>query len=326
MAYSVRQIKEEDLEIIMNWRMSEGVTRYMNTNPRLTLEGQKKWFEKISRDKTVRNWIIEVDGVPAGLINIVDIDTKTGTASWGYYVGEEKLRSLKLAISLEMSLYDYCFDVLGLKRVLCQTFKLNEGVWKLHLACGCTLDMEEEGGVEKEGVSYDIIHVSMSSDTWNSIRDKKKYDHINFDIFGDKIYGIKLHHTGVAVADISAAVKEYEGLGWIQDSEPVFDEVRNISIVFMKSEDGNQMIELVHPESDKSPVSGILKSGKNLTEPYHFCYSVNNIDKVIKILRKRHYVLVDDAKEAAALENRKVAFLLKREGGLIEIMEENCES
>jgi len=48
-----RQIKEEDLEMIMNWRMMPEITRYMNSDPVLTLEGQKKWFKKIRESERI---------------------------------------------------------------------------------------------------------------------------------------------------------------------------------------------------------------------------------------------------------------------------------
>ena len=41
MSVTLRKIRESDLETIMNWRMDPEITRYMNTDPRLTLEGQK---------------------------------------------------------------------------------------------------------------------------------------------------------------------------------------------------------------------------------------------------------------------------------------------
>ena len=104
MATTLRLITENDLEMIMNWRMSESVSHFMNTNPKLTIEGQKKWFASLEKNDNVRNWLIEVDGVPAGMINLADIDWENGNSSWGYYIGEERLRSLRLAVSLEMSL------------------------------------------------------------------------------------------------------------------------------------------------------------------------------------------------------------------------------
>ena len=183
MTTALRAITENDLEMIMNWRMSESVTRYMNTNPHLTLEGQKKWFAAVTKNNNVRNWLISVDGVPAGLINLNGIDWKKGATSWGYYIGEEKLRSLRLAVSLEMSLYDYCFDVLGFNEVHNEVFKLNEGVWKLHLACGCKIVREVAGEIEKEGIRYDMVHLSITRDEWFALRPGKKYEKIDYDVF-----------------------------------------------------------------------------------------------------------------------------------------------
>lgn len=182
MGFTVRKIFEDDLEMIMNWRMSETVTKYMNTNPRLTLEGQKNWLASMEKTDKTRNWIIEVDHVPAGLINLADIDWDKGVTSWGYYIGEEALRSLRLAVSLEMSLYDYCFDVLGFSEVHNEVFKLNQGVWKLHEACGCKIVKEVPGEIEKEGVLYDIVHLSIQKEEWLKMRENKKYDKINYDV------------------------------------------------------------------------------------------------------------------------------------------------
>lgn len=42
MSVTLRKVTEGDLEQIMRWRMDPEITRYMNTDPKLTLEGQKK--------------------------------------------------------------------------------------------------------------------------------------------------------------------------------------------------------------------------------------------------------------------------------------------
>ncbi len=179
---TLRPIEERDLEIIMNWRMDKEITRFMNTDPVLTLEGQKKWFVAQETRKDVRYWMIEVDGVPAGVINLAEIDWEKKSCSWGYYIGEKKCRSLKLALSLEMSLYDYIFDVLGLKELYGGVFSLNVGVIKLHLACGSSILREAKGEVVKNGISYDITYLGITADTWHAIRPQKKYEKINFDV------------------------------------------------------------------------------------------------------------------------------------------------
>ena len=49
MSVTLRKVTEGDLEQIMRWRMDPEITRYMNTDPKLTLEGQKKCLPKCSR-------------------------------------------------------------------------------------------------------------------------------------------------------------------------------------------------------------------------------------------------------------------------------------
>ena len=322
LATTLRMITENDLEMIMHWRMSESVTRFLNTNPKLTLEGQRKWFASLEKNDRARHWIIEVDGVPAGLINLINVDWENGNTSWGYYIGEEKLRSLRLAISLEMSLYDYCFDILGFKEVHNEVFKLNEGVWKLHMACGNRVVEEVKGEVEKEGILYDIVHLSIERDEWFELRQNKKYEKINFDLFQDKIGGMKKHHLGMAVADINKSIVSLRGLGWKWDGKIIEDTSRNVYLAFLTRYDTGEMLELVSPINERSPVSHTLNMMKNVAAPYHICYEIEDIDKTINIMKGRKYTLTEKPKKAVAFGNRRVAFMLSRDSGLIELLEE----
>ena len=69
MSVTLRKVAEGVLEQIMRWRMDPEITRYMNTDPKLTLEGQKKWFAKVQLDPDVSYWFFELDGTAAGVIN-----------------------------------------------------------------------------------------------------------------------------------------------------------------------------------------------------------------------------------------------------------------
>ena len=183
MVVMLRKIQDSDLKLILDWRTSEAVTRYMNTNPKLTLEGQRNWLASLESNSNARHWLIEVNGTPAGLINLIDIDWENKNTSWGYYIGELKLRSFPLAISLEASLYDYCFDVLNFNEVHNEVFKLNDGVVKLHTLLGNKIIKIGKDEVEKEGVKYDIVHLSIEKEEWLSLRGKISYEKIDFNIF-----------------------------------------------------------------------------------------------------------------------------------------------
>lgn len=180
MAVIVREIRSDDLEQIMEWRMDPDITKFMNTNPKLTIEGQKKWFEKIKTDDSVQYWIIEKDGKPVGVINLAEIDMERRRTSWGYYVGDKEARSFKMALALEMSLYDYVFDVLGLDELYGTVLSINAGVIRLHRLCGSRVISEVKGEIEKDGVKYDNTHMSITRKEWNEIRASMKYEKIDF--------------------------------------------------------------------------------------------------------------------------------------------------
>lgn len=180
MSVTLRDIREDDLEQIMEWRMAEDITRYMNTNPKLTLEGQKKWLASVQGNRDVRYWLIEVDGEPAGVLNLTGLLKEDGNLGWAYYVGEKRLRSLKTALALEMSMYDHALITLGKNAVYSDVFTLNAGVIQLHKLCGCEVVEEVRNAVEKEGVWYDVTYMRMTAENWTALRANKKYEKIIF--------------------------------------------------------------------------------------------------------------------------------------------------
>lgn len=180
MGIKLRTIRDDDLEMIMNWRMRPDITKFMNTNPKLTLEGQRRWLSSISKNENVKYWMIEIDGFAAGVINLADIDWKNRTASWGYYIGEKRLRSFNVALSLEMSLYDYVFEELNFTELHNEVLSLNKGVIKIHCLCGSRIVNEVKGEVIKEGVSYDVTHISITAEDWKNIKPSKEYEKVSF--------------------------------------------------------------------------------------------------------------------------------------------------
>ncbi|MCM1111681.1 MAG: GNAT family N-acetyltransferase [Muribaculum sp.] len=180
MSVALRDIREDDLEKIMNWRMDEEITRYMNTNPRLTLEGQREWLAGIRHNPDVRYWLIQVDGEGAGVINLTGLCREDGVLGWAYYVGVKRLRSIRTALSLERSMYDYALLELGKEAVVSDVFTLNDGVVRLHKMCGCEVTEERARAVCKEGVFYDVTYLRMTRERWAEIREGMRYEKIAF--------------------------------------------------------------------------------------------------------------------------------------------------
>lgn len=176
---SLRPIEYSDLEMIMNWRMDPEITRFMNTDPVLTMKGQKIWLENIRKNSDVRYDLIEIDGELSGVLNVSGLNNTEGILEWGYYIGNKEKRSFITAISLELSLYEYWFAK-GIREIGGFVFRNNKGVIKLHKLCGCVEIPEKNKIVEKNGKEFESVYLSITREKWLSIKDKMRYIKVKF--------------------------------------------------------------------------------------------------------------------------------------------------
>ena len=174
-------LRESDLERVMDWRMRSYITKYMNTDPKLTLDGQRRWFRRITEDDSQMHWIVRLDDRPIGLLNLMNIDRTNLHCSWGYYIAEREYRSLKLAMYLEWNLYDYVFDELKLHKLCNETFVENEQVVKLHQLCGSREDGVMRQHIFKNGRFYDVSIGSIIADEWSERRKHVVYEKFSFE-------------------------------------------------------------------------------------------------------------------------------------------------
>ena len=71
---------------------------------------------------------MEVDGVPAGFVSLVNIDPLNQRIHIGVYIAEKAKRSLRLTLDLQWNLYRYSFDVLQMYKVCEEVFAENKAV------------------------------------------------------------------------------------------------------------------------------------------------------------------------------------------------------
>ncbi len=171
-----RKIKETDLLMIMNWRMMPEVTKYMYTDPKLDIENQRIWYDHILEDNTCKYWIIQVDGVDIGIINLVDIDKRNKRCSWAYYIADISFRGRGLARILEYNIYDYVFEKLKLNKLWCEVFAFNEKVIANHKKYGSEIEGILKEHIYKNGEFFDIVRMGIIKDKWSNIKNEIQYE------------------------------------------------------------------------------------------------------------------------------------------------------
>lgn len=130
---------------------------------------------------------------------------------------------------------------------------------------------------------------------------------------------IKIHHLGYLVKNILKAKNVFIDMGFQLKKNIILDDVRNAYICFL---DGNgTLIELIQPTIE-SPIYALLKKYQNT--PYHICYEVEDIFKEIQNLEEKGFFLFRETEIAPAISsNAKVAFLIHRDVGMIELLQDN---
>ena len=184
-----RKIREEDLRMIMDWRMMPEITQYLSSNPKLTMEGQHKWFENIKKDeengltdeRKSYYWVLEVDGVPSGLVSLVNADYRANKIETGAYVAVKEKRSIRLAVDIQWNLYEYAFDVLKMHKVCEEVFEDNKAVNRILDMCGSKREGILRDHVYKEEKFYNVVVRGMLKDEWDSIKKNLSYNKFEFE-------------------------------------------------------------------------------------------------------------------------------------------------
>lgn len=184
MTAKLRKVTEHDLEQIMVWRMAEEVTKYMYTDPVLTIEDQRKWFKRINENIDVEKyWIIELkNGTPVGLMSVNHIDKRNQQASWAYYLGSIEARGKGLGRILECNMYDYAFDTLNLHKLWCEVFQFNENVIGMHQKFGSKIEGTFIDHIYKNGEYHNVVRMGILSHEWKELKPHTPYEKITIEI------------------------------------------------------------------------------------------------------------------------------------------------
>lgn len=130
---------------------------------------------------------------------------------------------------------------------------------------------------------------------------------------------MKIHHIGYLVENMTAAIRTFEELSYAKTADGIiYDPARDVALCFLKN--GEYQIELVSPKSKNCVIYNILKKVGN--SPYHICYEVGDLDGKVKELRSKGYLPIQMPQAAVGIENRRVAFLVNKDIGMIELVEE----
>lgn len=134
-------VEASHLELLRAWRNDPAISQFMLSDDKISEEQQLAWFKKIQRDNAQRHFVIYYKGNPIGSANIKACGVNVSLAQAkviepGLYIGEEKYRHNILAFSPTLVLNDYCFDVLGVEKLIAVVKANNQAALKYNQQLG----------------------------------------------------------------------------------------------------------------------------------------------------------------------------------------------
>jgi len=185
-----RKIKENDLEMILNWRTMPEVSAYMYTDFEPDMERQREWFKQINNDPTRMDWIITVDDEDVGLASLVRIDRVNKRCEWAYYLGSPNVRGKGVGKNVELNILEYVFETLGLNKLCCEVFVSNDKVIRIHEKYGSVVEGTRREQVYKNGAFHDIVEMGILRENWgNNIKGQIEHFQARFEPLAKEVVG-----------------------------------------------------------------------------------------------------------------------------------------
>lgn len=129
----------------------------------------------------------------------------------------------------------------------------------------------------------------------------------------------KVNHIGYVVENLAESASVFIKSFQYEIINPeVIDELQDVTLQFLFHKT-LPTIELIMPNSEKSPSYNALKKGGGIN---HIGYDVENIYEGIKYFEMNKFKLIKKPLPGSAHDNKLVCFLYNSKIGLIELVEE----
>lgn len=111
------QLSQDKIELVRQWRNSDKIKKYMEYRDYITPEMQQKWFDKISNTTNDFFFLIIVNNIEVGLINIKDIDWGKRTGESGIFIWDDSCLHKGISYRAALCQRDFAFNVLHLEYI-----------------------------------------------------------------------------------------------------------------------------------------------------------------------------------------------------------------
>jgi UDP-4-amino-4,6-dideoxy-N-acetyl-beta-L-altrosamine N-acetyltransferase len=167
---TLRPLAHSDLLRVREWRNRPEIAAHMATDHEIGGAEHARWFAATLDAADRRYWIINLEGMPVGLVGLYDILPEHGRASWGFYVAEEAARGRGVWSAASREVLGIAFGAMALRKVCAEVLATNEASLRVHERLGFKVDGVLRAHVVRAGAPVDVITMSLLADEWEAAR------------------------------------------------------------------------------------------------------------------------------------------------------------
>jgi len=141
---TLERLKEEDIELVRQWRNSDPVRMNMKYREIISPEMQREWFRSINNEN-FHYVIFQYKGEKIGLLNDKNIDWETRSSETGIFIGRPEFYHTFVPYLVSVAGIETLFYFLGWKKQYAHVLRSNTNAIKYNLELGYRLCEGQEG-------------------------------------------------------------------------------------------------------------------------------------------------------------------------------------
>ena len=171
MTRALRPLTADDAAMLLRWRNSPEVSRFMYTDHLITPDEHAAWLDGALGRADARYWVMTCDAVDVGFATLTDIDRRQGTASWALYIGEPNVRGSGMGAFTTYTVLEYAFGQLRLRKLSCEVLGTNTTAFAMYESFGFVREGRFREQILKPDGPVDVYRLGILTREWDGIRD-----------------------------------------------------------------------------------------------------------------------------------------------------------
>lgn len=168
--FSLRKIKESDLDILLQWRNSPRIHQMMLTDHLITAEEHKAWFERMRNGQIPWGLVFCYRGNPAGYNGFSIVDIKHQIYAPGSYLGDVHSIPSVSGLFMQFLSKEYAFFKMNAARLDITVLESNWKALKINKFFGYTLNCTSEEYISEKGIHKSLIKGFLTKEQWKTHR------------------------------------------------------------------------------------------------------------------------------------------------------------